>query len=156
MCIGPSKDSNYITVPLLNLRNCSLFSLVIWMLNRAGCCWDHHWPVWVVDKDVTQRSQPSTLVFFMCESSYFKTQHFITRDKTTPSHFLMTTMRRELKCHQHAALKAMKPFSNNLLFPQQLYRGRNITFFSFRRILSTIIKMYPENVWPNSNPYIYI
>lgn len=60
----------------------------------------------------------------------------------------MTAKRLELKCHQYAALKAMRPLSNNLLLPLLLNNfaeAETTAFFSFSSIISTIRKMYPEN-----------
>lgn len=158
-CIGPSKDSNYSALtkpeklqsPLTGcLNNEEGWPLLGPPLTSMGC-----WQTKMLPRDLS----PALWCLSCVDLPHFQTPDFISRDKTTPSHFLMTTKRLELKCHQCAALKAMKPLSNNLFLPLLLDNIREpetTAFYSFSSTLSTIRKIYPENGWPNSNPYIYI
>lgn len=118
-------------------------------LTCMGC-----WQTKMLPRDLS----PALWCLSHVDPPHFPTHHFISMDKTTPSRFLMTTKRLELKCHQHAALKAMRPLPTNLLLPLLLgnfIEAETTAFYSFRNILSTIRKIYPENGWPNSNTYAY-
>lgn len=106
--INPEKLQSLLTCHLNAEEGCLLLGPP---LTSTGC-----WQTKMLPRDL----RPALRCLSCVDPPRFQTHHFISRDKTTPSHSLMTTKRLELKCQEHAALKARRPLSNNILLPPLL------------------------------------